>query len=221
MAQITSASPVSLKVTSVAAPGGCDPRLNTLPLLVETMLWGTVSSFANVTDSPFLMVMLSDENRRPFWVIVRLAARAPADRPTRTTTARDVSMRIGYSCGWLFRSAGENRHGGRIEMAGQSFHEGDQFGLLLRRETERLHQVGAARAVYASLVIMFDHLFKRGDRSIVHKGTSSGDFAQPRGLEGVLHLDDTRQELAPPDVGAGEADVLETIVGEVPALMAR
>src|SRR5712664_3631085 len=95
MAQITCASPVSLKVTSVAAPGGCDPRLNSLPLLAETMLWGTVSSLANVTDSPFLMVMLSDENRRPFWVIVRLAARAPADRPTRTTTARDVSMRIG------------------------------------------------------------------------------------------------------------------------------
>ena len=38
MAQITSASPVSLNVTSVAAPGGCDPRLNSLPLLVETML---------------------------------------------------------------------------------------------------------------------------------------------------------------------------------------
>jgi len=106
-------------------------------------------------------------------------------------------------------------------MAGQSFQESDQFGLLLWRETERFHEFGAARPIDASLVIMFDHLFERGDRSIVHKGTSPGDLAQPRRLESVLHLDDARQELPPPDIGAGEADVLETIIGEVPALMAR
>jgi hypothetical protein len=37
----------------------------------------------------------------------------------------------------------------------------------------------------------------------------------------VFHLDDAGQELPPPDIGASEADVLETIIGEVPALMAR
>src|SRR5260221_11715139 len=106
-------------------------------------------------------------------------------------------------------------------MAGQSFQEGAQFGLLLRRETERFHEVGAAWPVDASLVIMFDHLFERGDRPIVHVRTSPGDLAQPRRLEGVLHLDNLRQKLPPADIRARKADVLETIVGEVPALMAR
>src|SRR3954453_16905051 len=101
MAQITCASPDSLKVTSVAAPGGCDPRLNSLPLLVEMMLWGTLSSFAKVTDPPFLTVMLSDEKTRPFCVIVKLAARAPpTDRPMSATRVSEVYLCIGYSCGW-------------------------------------------------------------------------------------------------------------------------
>src|ERR1700675_3249742 len=92
---MTSASPDSLKVTSVAAPGGCDPRLNSFPLLVEMMLWGTLSSFAKVSASPFLMVTLSDEKTRPFWVIVRLAAKAPTDTPDRTARVRKGRLRIG------------------------------------------------------------------------------------------------------------------------------
>src|SRR6202158_5770066 len=97
---MTSGSPDSLKVTSVAAPGGCDPRLNSFPLLVEMMLWGTLSSFAKVSASPFLMVTVSYEKTRPFWVIVRLAASAPTDRPARTTKVREASLRIGCFCGW-------------------------------------------------------------------------------------------------------------------------
>src|SRR5450755_2618958 len=121
----------------------------------------------------------------------------------------------------LTGSAGEDRHGCRIEIAGQGFQEGDQFGPLLRREAERFHEVGAARPLDASLVTVFDYLFERGDRAIVHVRTSPGDFAQPRRLESVLHLDDLGQELAPADIRARKADVLETIIGEVPALMAR
>src|SRR4051794_38600919 len=95
MAQMICASPTSLKVTSVEAPGGCDPRLNSLPLLVETMLWGTVSSFTKVTVSPFLMVTLSEENTRPFWLMVRLAAKAPADRPATMAIVRGAILRMG------------------------------------------------------------------------------------------------------------------------------
>ena len=54
MAQSTCTSPASLKVTSVAAPGACEPRLNSLPLLVERMLCGMVSSLTKVSDVALL-----------------------------------------------------------------------------------------------------------------------------------------------------------------------
>src|SRR5260370_46188 len=54
----------------------------------------------------------------------------------------------------LTSSAGEDRHGCRIEIAGQSFQEGDQLGLLLRRETERFHEVGAARPCHPPLLVL-------------------------------------------------------------------
>src|SRR3954462_3063781 len=64
------------------------------------MLGGTVASLTKVRESPFLMVTLSEENRRPFWVIVRFAASAPAVRPARTTIERESSLRMAYSCGF-------------------------------------------------------------------------------------------------------------------------
>ena len=121
----------------------------------------------------------------------------------------------------LIRSARENRHASRIEIAGQSSQEGDQFGFFLRRETERFHQVGAARSVDAALVIMFDHLFERGDLPIMHIGNSSGDFAQAGRLESMLHLENAGRDFSASNIVAGQADVLKAVVGEVPSLMAR
>src|ERR1700752_1147092 len=66
IAQSTCTSPASLKVTSVAAPGACEPRLNSLPLLVERMLCGMVSSLTKVSASPFLIVTFSAEKTLPF-----------------------------------------------------------------------------------------------------------------------------------------------------------
>ncbi len=67
MAQITRTSPTSLKLTSVEEPGACEPRLNSLPLLADMMLCGTVSSLRKVSASPRLIVMLSVEKARPCW----------------------------------------------------------------------------------------------------------------------------------------------------------
>src|SRR5258705_5223291 len=78
MAQNTCASPAAVKVTSVEAPGRCEPRLNSFPLLIDAMLWGTLSSLRNVSDPPALMVTLSIENIRPCWRIVCSATRPPA-----------------------------------------------------------------------------------------------------------------------------------------------
>ena len=65
IAQSTCTSPASLNETSVDVPGGWDPRLNSLPFEADMMLCGTLSSLRNVIASPFLMVMLSEENTRP------------------------------------------------------------------------------------------------------------------------------------------------------------
>ena len=54
----------------------------------------------------------------------------------------------------------------------------------------------------------------------MHKGASARDLAQARRLEGVLHLDHARHEFAAADVLARQPDVLEAVIGEVPALMA-
>src|SRR5215212_807444 len=85
------------------------------------------------------------------------------------------------------RSAREDRYGGWTEVTGQGFHEGDQIGFFLGGEAERRHQVGTARPVDAAAIVMFDHRFERGERPVVHKGTSARDLAQTRRLEGVLH----------------------------------
>src|SRR3979490_950242 len=66
---------------------------------------------------------------------------------------------------------------------------------------------------------MGDNLFERGHRPVMHVGAAAGDFAQPRRFESLLHLDDTRQELSPPEIRARKPDVMEAIIGEVPALM--
>src|SRR5262245_18841935 len=95
MAHSTCTSPGSLKVTSVAAPGACEPRLNSLPLLVERMLCGMVSSLTKVSDSPFLMVTFSAENTLPFWWISLLAAAsAPTEKPATMARAMGISLRI-------------------------------------------------------------------------------------------------------------------------------
>src|SRR5712692_3003282 len=76
---------------SVEAPGRCEPRLNSFPLLIDAMLWGTLSSLRNVSDPPALMVTLSIENIRPCWRIVCMATRPPAARP-RGMTRRSVAI---------------------------------------------------------------------------------------------------------------------------------
>ena len=53
----------------------------------------------------------------------------------------------------------------------------------------------------------------------MHVRAAAGDFAQARRLEGVLHLDDAGHELSAADILAREADILETVIGEIPALM--
>src|SRR6185369_6285156 len=178
-----------------------------------------LSSFTKVSASPFLTVTLSEENTRPCWWITWLAASAPADRPEKMTRVNRTVFCMGYPRIGL-GSAGEDRYGGRTEVAGQGFHEGDQIGFFLCRETKRLHQVGAARPVDTAAIVMFNHRFQRGERAIVHKGTSARNFAQARRLEGVLHLDYARHELATADILARQPDVLKTVIGEIPALMA-
>ena len=51
----------------------------------------------------------------------------------------------------------------------------------------------------------------------MHVGVAAIDVAQAGRLEGVLHLFDVRQLLAAADVIAGQADVVEAVVGEAPA----
>jgi hypothetical protein len=54
----------------------------------------------------------------------------------------------------------------------------------------------------------------------MHEGAPARDFAQARRLESVLHLDHARHEFAAAEVLARQADVLEAVIGEIPALMA-
>src|SRR6185295_5009962 len=178
-----------------------------------------LSSFTKVSASPFLTVTLSEENTRPCWRITWLAASAPADRPEKMTRVNRTVFCMGYPRIGL-GSAGEDRYGGRTEVAGQGFHEGDQIGFFLGREAERLHQVGTARPVDTAAIVMFDHRFERGERPVVHKGTSARDLAQARRLESVLHLDYARHEFAAADILARQPDVLKAVIGEIPAFMA-
>src|SRR5205809_568455 len=90
------------------------------------------------------------------------------------TRAKRMVLCMGYpweSTG--LGSAREDRHCGWTEVAGQGLHEGDQVGFFLGGEAERLHQVGTARPVDAAAIVMFDHRFQRGERTIVHEGASS------------------------------------------------
>ena len=54
----------------------------------------------------------------------------------------------------------------------------------------------------------------------MHVGAAARDLAQSRRLEGVLHLDDAGQVFAAPDILARQTDILETVIGEIPALVA-
>src|SRR5581483_5604950 len=219
MAQITSTSPASLNVTSVADPGAWDPRLNSLPKLVDMMLWGTLSSLRKVTVPPFLMATSSEEKARPFWLTVRLAASAPTERPSSMMIAREgsrIEISFRFAMGGL---AWKDRHGGRIEIARQRVQESHKIGFLLRGEAERFHQVRTARPFDAASIVMLDDLLECRHRAVVHVRAAASDLAQARCLEGVLHLEDARCELPAPDVIAGQADILEAVVGEIPPLM--
>ena len=96
--------------------------------------------------------------------------------------------------------AGEDGHGSRTEIAGQRVHEGDEIGFFLVGEPERLHQVGTAGTLDAALIVVFDHRFQRVERTVMHVGASARDLAQARRLEGMLHLDHARHELAATDI---------------------
>src|ERR1700739_55454 len=141
MAQITATSPTSLKATSVDEPGACEPRLNSLPLLADMMLCGTVSSLRKVSASPRLTVMLSEEKARPCWWMTSFAASAPVERPP--TMAR-MSRLVERMMSLFFRLARQDRSRGRDKVAGERVEEGDELGLLLGVKAKRLHQVGAA-----------------------------------------------------------------------------
>src|SRR5262245_64891468 len=67
--------------------------------------------------------------------------------------------------------------------------------------------------------MLYDRL-KRRRRAVVHVGPAAGDLPQPRRLEGMLHLDDAGEELAAADVLARQADIVEAVVGEIPAAVA-
>src|SRR5690349_18993529 len=137
IAQITCTSPASLNVTSVDVPGACDPRLNSLPLLADMMLWGTLSSLKKVSASPFLMVTLSAEKARPCWWITWVAAKAPTDRPAAMTMVNRCNGRMIKSLGVGMRaSARQNRYTRRAEIAVKGLQERNQIGLLLRGKAE-------------------------------------------------------------------------------------
>src|SRR5215216_5189663 len=51
----------------------------------------------------------------------------------------------------------------------------------------------------------------------MHVGSAPRDLAETGSLEGSLHLRDLGQELAAADIRAGKADIVEAVVGEVPA----
>src|SRR3954447_12163742 len=186
------------------------------------MLCGMVLALTKVRESPFLMVTLSEENRRPFWVIVRFAANAPAVRPARTTIERESSLRMAYSCGFSVDRFSEAELASCwIEVARQSLEERDQIRFLLRAEIQWLHQIGTARPVDASLIVVLDHLLESGDRSIVHVRRPLCEFAQAGCLVGVLHLRNIGKKLSPAWMLVRQADVVESIVCEVPAFVAR
>src|ERR1700741_4479517 len=125
MAQITVTSPTSLKVTSVDEPGACEPRLNSLPLLLDMMLCGTVSSLRKVSASPRFTVTLSEENARPCWRMTSFAASAPVDRPPTTARMSSLVERMIKS---LLRLAWQDRSRGRGKVAGQRIEKGDEIG---------------------------------------------------------------------------------------------
>src|SRR6266700_2047175 len=196
MAQITATSPISLKVTGVDVPGPCEPRLNSFPLLVDMMLWGTVSSLKKMTASPFLTAIDSAENARPFCVIVGpVAAAAAAHRTAKAPRPRRVVLRI--TCHPWCGSSGQDRNNGRIDTARQRVEEAHEIGLFLHGEPERLDEIAAARAIDPAPIVVLDHRREGLDRTIVHVRTAVRDLAQAGRLEGMLHLHDICRKLAP------------------------
>src|SRR5229473_1362683 len=69
-----------------------------------------------------------------------------------------IPFAAGGSLGGL---SGKNGNGGRIDVAGQRLHEGDEVLLFLRGQAERLDQLGAARALDAALVVVLHDRLER------------------------------------------------------------
>src|SRR6266851_7483176 len=126
-----------------------------------------------------------------------------------------------YASGMSFLLARENRRGCRGEIAGQTLQERNNIGLFLSREPKWPHEVGTAWAIDTAMIIVLDDLLECRQRAIVHVWRTARDLAQARRLEGVFHFDDARDELAASGVVTGQANILEAIVGEVPAFVTR
>src|SRR5215813_575628 len=118
MAQTTETSPALLRATDDEAPGACEPRLNSLPGEDDMMLWAMLSSFMNTMFSPFFTVISVSENARPFWEIVRSAAKAATEPPAKASrTAAVISFIVQSLCSGFAASARQYRNGGRIDVA--------------------------------------------------------------------------------------------------------
>src|SRR3954463_12010982 len=124
-----------------------------------------------------------------------------------------------FMSGW--RSSRQDGNRDRGFVAGQGFQKRGQIlgflfgqpdGLDFRRQRRATEELAAR--------IMLDNALERGDRAIMHVGRALGYVAQAGRLEGVHNFRNVGQKPAASDVVGLESDVMETLIGEVPARMA-
>src|SRR5438094_2386770 len=158
-------SPALSKVTGVETPGACAPMLNSPPESVDITLWVTVSSFMNTTTSPFLIVIALSENTLPFCPIVRSAANATTDPPTKAIISAGINGLMGVSLSHRVvkartRSSRQDGNCGRLNVAGHRFHERNEVVLFLFRQTEHLDLLRPAWTTDPAVAVVIHNRFQ-------------------------------------------------------------
>jgi hypothetical protein len=109
---------------------------------------------------------------------------------------------------------------GPRRFAGQAFHVRYQIQPFLIAELDRDYQARTACPVDATVLAVPHRIGERRNRCVMHVGRARGDRPQRRGLEGEVQtyvFDLTATTL----IRRGGADVMEAVVGEPPAAVAR